>query len=289
MSSYRYSDNSLTPLLSQSIVGDVTTPVTWTNLINTTQVGTTLTKTGGTDNFDAGAQSVQSVSSGNFSIRCNVGDPNDNRILWFAVTQDDVPASDPNYVDTKWGWLTDFVGNASCFEAGNPVSLASTSISSGDDLSISCLPDLGEVRFYKNSTLIFTLTGQTIDFAQPYKAAGGLWLTSVSPPFSKIYDAEIITSAGGTAETDRIKVIDFQTYAFQAEWTGTISGTITVLGSLDGENFREFGVSVGTQPAGSAGGVLIPLYGHGMKWLKLRYVNTSGDGDLVVTSLGKTR
>lgn len=86
-----------------------------------------------------------------------------------------------------------------------------------------------------------------------------------------------------------IKAVDFETFTFQATWTGTISGTISVLGSLDGVNFYPFGVGVAVQPAGSPGGVVIPLFGHGMKFLQLSYTNASGSGSLTVSALGKTR
>lgn len=100
---------------------------------------------------------------------------------------------------------------------------------------------------------------------------------------------DVAVSTTDPQETDRVKAIDWQTYTFQAEWTGTLAGVISVLGSLDGVNFREFGASVPTQPGGSPDGVLIPLYGHGMKWLKLSFVPASGSGQYTVTGLGKTR
>ena len=86
-----------------------------------------------------------------------------------------------------------------------------------------------------------------------------------------------------------VKVSDFQTTTFQLEWTGTLSGTIDVQGSLDGVNFRDFGATASVQPAGSAGGVLIPLYGSGMKWLQVVYTNATGSGNLTGTCLSKTR
>lgn len=89
--------------------------------------------------------------------------------------------------------------------------------------------------------------------------------------------------------TTTVKAIDFQTFTFQIEWSGTPTGTISILGSLDGTNYRSFGASVSVQPAGTASGVLVPLYGHGMKWLQVSYTNASGSGTMVVSGLGKTR
>lgn len=85
------------------------------------------------------------------------------------------------------------------------------------------------------------------------------------------------------------KAIDFETYTFQAEWTGTLVGVISVLGSVDGINFRDFGVGVPLQPSGSPAGVLIPLFGHGMHFLRLQFVPASGSGQFTVTALGKSR
>lgn len=86
-----------------------------------------------------------------------------------------------------------------------------------------------------------------------------------------------------------VKVIDFETFSFQSVWTGTLEGTISVLGSLDGVNYSDFGVTLSVQPSGSSGNVLVPLYGHGMKWLEIKFVPASGSGNYTVYALGKTR
>lgn len=99
----------------------------------------------------------------------------------------------------------------------------------------------------------------------------------------------VAVSGTNTYTAGPVKVIDFQTYTFQLEWSGTPTGTITILGSLDGINFRQFGATVSAQPAGTPNGTIAPLYGHGMKYLEITYVNASGSGTLTVTGLGKTR
>lgn len=102
-----------------------------------------------------------------------------------------------------------------------------------------------------------------------------------------LYSATV--STGTPIIAGPVKVIDFETFCFQAVWTSTLAGTILVKGSLDGTNFYEFGVGVSTQPSGSTSGVLIPLFGHGMKWLELVFTRSGGSGLFTVTSLGKTR
>jgi hypothetical protein len=96
-------------------------------------------------------------------------------------------------------------------------------------------------------------------------------------------------SGSSTYVAGPINVTSFEQTCFQCEWTGDPVGTISVLGSLDGENFRNFGAGVSNQPAGTTDGVLIPIYASGMKWLQLSYTNSSGSGNLVVTALSKTR
>lgn len=81
----------------------------------------------------------------------------------------------------------------------------------------------------------------------------------------------------------------YQSSAFQAIWTGTPVGVITVLASLDGINWSDLSPSIPVQPAGSAGSVFIPIYAACAKWLKLQYSNTSGTGTLSVQAMSKTR
>lgn len=107
---------------------------------------------------------------------------------------------------------------------------------------------------------------------------------SPNPPID-----DVAVSGANVYDTGAIKAIDFETFTFQAEWTGTPTGVLAILGSLDGVNFRDFGATVSVQPAGSSGGVVSPLYGHGMKWLKMTYTNASGSGAMTISALGKTR
>lgn len=116
------------------------------------------------------------------------------------------------------------------------------------------------------------------------------WLDLTNPFIADfpLFNA-IAVSSTNTYKTTPVQVIDFQTFTFQFEWSTGFSGTIQVLGSLDGINFRDFGVTLSAQPSDSESGVIVPLYGHGMKWLQAVYTNASGSGTLTTTGLGKTR
>lgn len=109
--------------------------------------------------------------------------------------------------------------------------------------------------------------------------------------FSDNTKTPLLNSAvsGTNTYSCEIEVTSFESTCFQAEWTGSPTGTISILGSLDGVNFRDFGASVSTQPAGSASGVLIPIYASCMKYLQLSYTNASGSGNLKVMAVSKTR
>lgn len=67
----------------------------------------------------------------------------------------------------------------------------------------------------------------------------------------------------------------------QVDWTGTPTGVIQVLGSIDTVNYHAFSFSPAlAQPAGAAGGYLISLNQIPFPYIKLQYTNTSGTGVL---------
>lgn len=67
----------------------------------------------------------------------------------------------------------------------------------------------------------------------------------------------------------------------QVKWTGTPTGTISVLASIDNVNFVALTFSPGlTQPAGAAGGYLINLNQLPFPYIQLQYVNASSTGTL---------
>lgn len=94
------------------------------------------------------------------------------------------------------------------------------------------------------------------------------------------------TATGPMASTDTIysNIIDVtikDNLGIELTWTGTPTGTISVMGSASGDAFYAltFDPVLG-QPAGSAGGYLINLNQFPWKYIFLQYVNASGSGEL---------
>jgi hypothetical protein len=74
----------------------------------------------------------------------------------------------------------------------------------------------------------------------------------------------------------------------EVSWTGTPTGTISVLASISNENFYAltFDPTL-TQPAGSPGAYLINLNQVPFPYVQVQYVNSSGSGTLDVWLSGK--
>lgn len=91
-----------------------------------------------------------------------------------------------------------------------------------------------------------------------------------------------------TITSDVIEISDFDNVGLQLEWTGTPTGTITIQASNDRVNFRDltFGTAL-TQPAGAASGILINFNQIPFNQLRVRYVNTSGSGTLLIFVTGR--
>jgi hypothetical protein len=74
----------------------------------------------------------------------------------------------------------------------------------------------------------------------------------------------------------------------QLIWTGTVTGTFTILHSPDGALYDSIPVSPSiTQPAGSAGHWSVVLQLDPAQWLQVQYVNASGTGTVDVIVTGK--
>jgi hypothetical protein len=73
----------------------------------------------------------------------------------------------------------------------------------------------------------------------------------------------------------------------QLIWTGTPTGTFTVLHSPDGNLWDPITLSPTiTQPAGSSGNWGVVLQSDPAQWVQVQYVNASGSGtvDVIVTA-----
>lgn len=84
-----------------------------------------------------------------------------------------------------------------------------------------------------------------------------------------------------------IGIKNLDNVGLQLIWTGTVTGTFTVLHSPDGVLYDSITVSPAiTQPAGSAGHWSVVLQFDPYQWVKVQYVNASGTGtvDVIVTA-----
>ena len=75
--------------------------------------------------------------------------------------------------------------------------------------------------------------------------------------------------------------------AFQASWTGTPTGTFIVEGSIDGVTYSDIGAGITTNPAGSAGSMLVNNVNMHFRYCRLSYTNATGVGSLTVLGTAK--
>lgn len=96
-------------------------------------------------------------------------------------------------------------------------------------------------------------------------------MTSTSTIYSQIMDISKMDNSG-----------------LEVTWTGTPTGTLSVLVSNSGANFYTLTFSPAlAQPAGSSGGYVINLNQVPFKYLLLQYTNASGSGTLTVYGQNK--
>lgn len=113
------------------------------------------------------------------------------------------------------------------------------------------------------------------------------WQSTNPAPF-KLNTPLSGNTTGAMASTNTIytNIIDAQNYdnvGFEVTWTGTPTGTITVMGSNGGTNFYSLTFDpLLAQPAGSAGGYLISLAAYPFRFYYIEYVNSTGTGTLAV-------
>lgn len=115
------------------------------------------------------------------------------------------------------------------------------------------------------------------------------WSATLNSPYSPNIPLSGVTS-GVMASTNTIysnvmMVENIDNMGLEVTWTGTPTGTISVLCSNSGASFYSLTFSpVLGQPAGSAGGYLIDLNQLPFKYVAIQYTNASGSGTLKVYS-----
>ena len=133
--------------------------VIWTDLVNVTVVGTTITKTGGITTDDAGAASVQTIAGDGYVEWTN---PATNKSYWVGLTT--VPNPGFTYTGIDFGIsvaLVSVVADAApawvgSVESGVSSAQLSTAIT-GDVFRVSV--DSNVVTYWKNGTLLATSAG----------------------------------------------------------------------------------------------------------------------------------
>ena len=125
-------------------------PVTWTDLVNATVVGTTLTKTGGITTDDAGAASTQQITGDGYVEWTNT---TTNKIYWVGFTT--VPNAGVLWTEINFG-LSISGTDVDTVESGDNTPGVSTTVA-GDVFRVSV--DSNVVTYWKNGVLLATSVG----------------------------------------------------------------------------------------------------------------------------------
>lgn len=84
-----------------------------------------------------------------------------------------------------------------------------------------------------------------------------------------------------TIYTDIVDVTIKDNLGLQIDWTGTPTGTLSVMASTNGTIAHAVTFSPAlAQPAGSSGGYMVDLNNFPWKYIFLQYVNASGAGTI---------
>ena len=126
-------------------------PVTWTSLVRVTATGSTLKKTSGCDGCqDAGAISVQTISSGNGYVEFTVPETTTQRVIGLSNGNTDTTRADIDFALNFWAGGTVDVREKGIYR------FAETSYAAGDVFRIAV--EAGAVNFYKNGVRIYRST-----------------------------------------------------------------------------------------------------------------------------------
>ena len=129
--------------------------VVWTNTVNVTANGNSLTKTGGMDReWDAGAFSVQMVTSGNAFVETTVAETTTNRMFGWS-SGDDV---NQHFSDIDFAAYLRPNGEFLIFERGEQVSGFASTYQSGDVIRVEIQG--ANVVFLKNGIELHVLTNR---------------------------------------------------------------------------------------------------------------------------------
>lgn len=92
-------------------------------------------------------------------------------------------------------------------------------------------------------------------------------------------------SSTNTIYTNILGLRQIDNQGIEITWTGTPTGTISIMVSNSGINFYALTFSpLLTQPAGSAGGYVIALTAIPFQYMFIQYINASGSGSITAYS-----
>lgn len=124
--------------------------ITWTNLVNTTVSGDTLTKTGGVaDTWDAGATSTQTIASGDGNVQITINDNILNGRM-FGLNHNNTTA---HHSDIDYAFYFAYGGELEIYENGTQ-RFTGQSYAVNDTFKVAV--DSGVVKYYKNGALVYT-------------------------------------------------------------------------------------------------------------------------------------
>lgn len=131
--------------------GSGPSPVTWTSLVKVTATGSTLKKTSGCDGCqDAGAISVQTISSGDGYVELVIPETTTQRVIGLSNGNTDTTRADIDFALNFWAGGTVDVRENGVYR------FAETSYASGDVFRIAV--EAGVVNFYKNGLRFYRST-----------------------------------------------------------------------------------------------------------------------------------
>lgn len=100
-----------------------------------------------------------------------------------------------------------------------------------------------------------------------------------------VLNAGDASTATLTSSSTNIQFLD--DIAYQAIWTGTPTGTLTIEASLDNSNWATITTTFTSNPAGSASNSVANVPTAGYSYLRVKYTRTSGTGTLTIYVAGK--
>ncbi|MEO5951575.1 MAG: hypothetical protein ABIQ44_03815, partial [Chloroflexia bacterium] len=138
---------------SPTPIGGGCQPVIWTNSVNVSVSGNTITKNAGGLGWNAGAVSSQALQFGDGYVQMTATSGNN---LMFGLGNTDTNQS---YTDIEFAFYVYQDGSLYVFESGTNKGLVGR-YTTGDALKVAI--ESGQIKYYKNGTLLYTSSGSPV-------------------------------------------------------------------------------------------------------------------------------